>query len=218
MIRIIMCDDNQIELSAFETKVRNYLRARSLLDHVSVTTFTSSSQLWFQLMENDIGEIFILDVDMPKMNGLELAEQIRRKHPAAIIYFLSSHTEYATEGYKVDALRYISKDVSDSDFFEALEHALRKYDNLLQKYIVVSHHRDCCKIPYSEILYVQRIDRVLEIHTRSWDVRYDRRGIREFYDILNDPHFLFIERSVFVNIDIFNELNNPKLSCSMESV
>lgn len=45
-------------------------------------------------------DIFILDIDMPGMNGFELTEEIRKRIPAPIIIFLTSHIEYGSKACK----------------------------------------------------------------------------------------------------------------------
>lgn len=211
MIRIVMCDDNTLELASFSRRIKMYLRARTLHDQVALQTYSSSLSLWYKLADEDVGDIFILDVDMPKMNGIELADYIHSHHPSAIIFFLTSHMEYASEGYKVEALRYIRKNASDIELFEAIDYALQKYNHLMQKHIVISHYRDSCKLPISEIVYVQRISRMLQIYTRAWGVFTDNRGIQDLFDDINDSHFLFIDRSTFVNIDYIQRTSQNEI-------
>ena len=50
-----------------------------------------------------------LDIEMPGGNGIELAKQLRIKHPEMILVFVTAYIEYAPSGYKVDAFRYLLK-------------------------------------------------------------------------------------------------------------
>lgn len=70
--------------------------------------FTSSEDL----LHMDLSEINVafLDIDMPKINGLQIAKELRKRYPEMIIIFVTSWIKYAPEGYEVNALRYLMKD------------------------------------------------------------------------------------------------------------
>lgn len=201
MIRIALCDDNEKELSALARSVRAFIGHKSYGDTIQMDTFSSSLKILYQLEEKEIYDIYILDIDMPHMNGLQLARSIRDSDPIAIIFFLTSHMEFASEGYKVEALRYVHKSESSEQLYEALDHAILKCTGRAQDCVTVTHYRDTIRIPYAEIMYVRRSSRVLEIHTRTLGVYTDRRGIRDFYKLLNPRRFLFIDRGTILNVD-----------------
>lgn len=67
---------------------------------------------------------------MPKLNGIELAKQIRSKLPDVILIFLTSHNEFAPQGYKVKALRYLSKLNMREQLNEALSAAVAEFEKI----------------------------------------------------------------------------------------
>lgn len=76
------------------------------------------------LQNNDI-DLAILDIDMPEMNGLELAEAIKRTHPDAAIIFQTGYTEYAVNAFSLRASGYLLKPVSQEKLLSEIEYALR---------------------------------------------------------------------------------------------
>ena len=125
----------------------------------------------------DSHDVFFLDVEMPKVDGFQLADKIRNKLPAAIIVFLTSHSELAPDGYKFRALRYVSKLVLSQKLPEALEAVQKEFSALESGYLVVPHYTDALRIPYNEILYVQHILRSSQIYTLRQGIIKDNRGL-----------------------------------------
>ena len=84
-----------------------------------------NGDFFYSKEENTNGyDIIFLDIEMPKLNGIELAKQIRSKLPDVILIFLTSHNEFAPQGYKVKALRYLSKLNMREQLNEALSAAV----------------------------------------------------------------------------------------------
>ena len=109
MIRIALCDDNKEDMLQLHQKIIEWYRENSKNQSVSITEYSDSVYLSSVIDAGDSHDAFFLDVEMPKVDGFQLADKIRNKLPAAIIVFLTSHSELAPDGYKFRALRYVSK-------------------------------------------------------------------------------------------------------------
>ena len=109
MIRIALCDDNKEDMLQLHQKIIEWYRENSKNQSVSITEYSDSVYLSSVIDAGDSHDVFFLDVEMPKVDGFQLADKIRNKLPAAIIVFLTSHSELAPDGYKFRALRYVSK-------------------------------------------------------------------------------------------------------------
>ncbi|QXU43261.1 LytTR family DNA-binding domain-containing protein [Pedobacter sp. D749] len=72
-------------------------------------------------------DILFLDVEMPKMNGIELAKLT--KHKARKLIFTSAHTKYAFDSYEVQANAYLLKPFSYSKFSQTLKEVLQVEKN-----------------------------------------------------------------------------------------
>ncbi len=200
MIRIALCDDKPEDLEQIQKRIEQYWKNEKISEDLVISRYVTSSQMWYEIQGQDVADIFILDVDMPNMNGFELAEKIRLFHPRAAIIFLTVHSEYAAEGYKVSALRYIDKLNLDRDFEEALDAAVARIEKDKRAFIAIRHLDEIWDIAYSDILYVRRVMRRLEIYTTAQTLRHND-SLAHFFARLNDNRFTFIERSCFVNMD-----------------
>lgn len=69
-----------------------------------ILRFPSAEAFLFQYAEDKRCDILLLDVEMPGLNGVELAKRIRQKNKALQIVFITGYTDYIAEGYDVSAL------------------------------------------------------------------------------------------------------------------
>ena len=143
---------------------------------------------------------------MPQIDGFKVAADLRKYQPNVALIFLTSHLQYAPEGYKVDALRFISKLNVDETLPEALQKALHTLEQQDQHSLLVQHYKNFSRVLYQNIIYVRKTARSVQIITSNQGVIKDNRGIKELFDILNDPRFIFVDRSYFVNLDYSKEL------------
>lgn len=201
MAVIVICDDVKEERELAIREVTKYNEGCEEENHLTIREYASSESLWFELAEKDVADIFLLDIDMPGMDGLELARKIRENNAQSLIIFLTSHIEFASEGYKVAAFRYIHKLNLERDLPEALMAAMIELQKDSSAYVLLKFNDELIRLPFSDIRYVQRVGRKLEIHTLKNGVIESNQGIKELYEKLDSVRFIFIDRGCFVNID-----------------
>ena len=116
-MRIVICEDEQVYRMAIDQAVRRWQASTGHMD-VEMRYFASSEDFadqWKTLSEIDL---LFVDIQFPgEMNGVELARKIRETNQDMTIVFCTNYGEYVYEGYKVNALRYLKKPVSDEDIF-----------------------------------------------------------------------------------------------------
>ena len=75
-------------------------------------------------LENHTPDIALLDIDMPGMNGLELARRIRDMHPDTAVIFLTGYSEYALDAFQLHASGYLMKPINREKLASEVEYAL----------------------------------------------------------------------------------------------
>ncbi|MBQ8029336.1 MAG: response regulator transcription factor [Clostridia bacterium] len=209
MIRINICDDSKQDVEVLKRELEKFELKRHI--DFEVITFVKPELLSYELLDNKLADIYILDVSMPGMNGFELAEEIRKYTDTAVIIFLTSVESMATMGYKSRALRYILKMNIERELEEALDSALYQVEKNDEKTIIIRRYSEYWRVSYSDIICVSRISRQLVIATDSQGELTDNRGITEFYNAIDDNRFLFIDRGCFVNVDYISQLSGYEL-------
>ena len=94
--------------------------------------FSRSSEALEHAKENKV-DVAILDVDMPDINGIDLAEKLEEINPRVNIIFITGHQKYAIDSYKVKASDFILKPFDDQmikDAFEKLRFPIDEIEKL----------------------------------------------------------------------------------------
>lgn len=209
MININICDDSERDLALLKSEIEKYEAKRDI--RFNLTAYSNPGHLLYELEENNIADIYILDVSMPEKTGFELADEIRKISEKAVIIFLTSMETEAARGYKAKALRYILKVNIARDLEEALDSAVEEVSKGDGKVVTLHRYTDYWRIPYSDIICVTRQSRQLVIATKAHGEVTDYRGITELFNHLDDSRFLFIDRGCFVNIDYIFQLSSCEL-------
>lgn len=207
MIRIALCDDDLPFLQHLHQAAGQWFADHQI--PFSCTDF-SSAKLLLDSLQTIRFDLFFLDIEMPEMDGMQLAKQIRETLPDSVILFLTSHDEFAPDGYRVQALRYLSKQTWKKYLNEALSAAMAQLEKQESGSLAVSHYGNLQRIPYREILYIRHIARYCQIVTRAGKTIQDERGIKKLFEIIGDERFIFIDRGAFINLDYIQRIENDQ--------
>lgn len=155
-------------------------------------------------------ELFLLDIEMNQMNGIEVAKKLRMHNYKGDIIFLTAHKEYVFEGYQVHALNYLLKPVDKTKLFSCLSEIEEKYHG--NCYTYKDKEQDNISIPYSSILYISV--------NRHYVYIYTAEKTYEQYTNLNaliqklPYHFVQVHRSYIVNLQHIQKYSNGKIHLS----
>lgn len=125
VLRIAVCDDTLEELQTITDLTKEFLFARGL--DAEVRSFSHPDAL-LAACESASFHIYLLDIIMPMVNGLELSRAIRRLSTDAQIIFITTERGFALDAYSVNPLHYLLKPVDKSALFAALDLAAKKVD------------------------------------------------------------------------------------------
>jgi DNA-binding LytR/AlgR family response regulator len=116
-------------------------------------------------------DLILLDIEMPGMNGLDLARQIRVTDQQVGIIFVTNMARYALAGYEVNAIDYMVKPVEYDTFRYKFKKALRYCHRNKGAELVLLHEEGMLRIPYREIYYMEKDRNYLIYHTAQGDFR-----------------------------------------------
>lgn len=109
---IYICDDNAQDIAVIE----KFLHRDK---HVRTEHFTSGEQLLSTLLGHQ-PDLLILDIFMPGLDGIATLKRIRQLAPDLPVALASSSDEFAMDGYRLHALRYLEKPFRPEDVHELL--------------------------------------------------------------------------------------------------
>lgn len=193
-MKIAVCDDEPIFLEMIRKELEQYYKS---LD-VMIETFHSGEDLLRVIKRNpQIYRCIFLDIEMPGLSGLDTAEKVKEMGLSIPVILLTSHTEYAMQGYEVGAFRFLGKPVEQEKLHQALE-SVEKMEAEGRRLSVRVDGKDLF-IPVEEILYLKSENVYLSIQTEK--ERYLIRGkIKDQLFQLPEEQFFQIHRSWIINL------------------
>lgn len=204
MVRIAVCDDEKYYREKIMKLLKKEFGKRELQDYV-IDEYVAGTEL---LKENHllVYDIIFLDINMPEVNGMEIAERIRKAHPRVVLVFITAFVDYALEGYKTEAIRFLLKDMLEQSFPECIEAIIRKLS--LQAYKVKCNSKEGEKeVPVDRICYIESMAHKLLFHISGIEAQqysvYDKLDHME--EILEGYGFLRIHKSYLVNVKYVDE-------------
>ncbi len=121
MLHVAVCDDERTALQELAEEVCRWAEAEG--EACSVETFASADAFWFVWEERKDLEVLLLDIEMPGMDGMELARRLRQAGEPIGIIFVTGNPDFALEGYDLEAVSYVMKPVRRERLHAALSRA-----------------------------------------------------------------------------------------------
>lgn len=193
MIRCMIVDDEPLAVTILE----NYIARTPFLELAG--SYTNAFEALHMLQTEKIDLLF-LDIQMPEINGLEIAESIDTF--ATKVVFTTAFDQYALEGFRVDAIDYLLKPVSYPNFL----HAAKKAQRLIEAsgetdgYLVVKADARIVKIALKDILYIESMRDYVVIRLEDESEIKILSTLKGIEASLPKPPFYRVHRSFLVNV------------------
>ena len=150
-------------------------------------------------------DILFLDIQMPELSGLEFAKILPKE---TRIVFTTAFSEYALEGYEIDALGYLLKPISYESFIKVAQKALdwftriSKIDNYKRdRFMFIKSDYKLVRVNLDEILYVEGLKDYVRIYLENGEKIMSLMNMKTLEDYLPRPEFLRTHRSFIVHMN-----------------
>lgn len=201
---IAVCDDQAEELSALTALLDQWQAERHF--PLRYHTFRSAAGM-LDVAQRERFSLYLLDVMMPGIDGMDAAREIRTFDDAADIVFLTSSPGFAYESYGVRALEYLLKPISDSLLFPVLDKLMLR-EQRPQDGLTLKAGATLVRVPFSRLSYVEVNGKHLYFHLADGTVRKVAGSLKDYEPLLLvRPEFMRIHRSYIVNMLQIDELS-----------
>ena len=211
MIKMAICDDNSLQLDMLNDILTEYIENNH--GDIRVDKYTSGRDL-LDSVKNGFYEIYILDMIMPDMNGLEVASTLRMMKCSAKIIFLTATLEYAVASYDVQAFYYLVKPVDKNRLFRVLDNATSELTSRAEIFTVKNRQGEL-RLYYKDLLYVDMSDRMLQFHMRDGRTAVGstiRISFREAVAVfLERPNFVLCGAGMMINLDFIDAMSSESV-------
>jgi DNA-binding LytR/AlgR family response regulator len=156
-------------------------------------------------------DLLFLDINMPSLNGLDLYKSIKQE---TMVIFTTAYSEFAVEGFNVNAIDYLLKPFTYERFLQAVQKAVQQYNFQNQStnqtnpnFIYVRADYSLVKIDTGQILFIEGLDDYLKIHITGQVPVVARMTIKNLLEKLPADNFIRIHRSYVV---AFNKIKSVR--------
>ena len=144
-------------------------------------------------------DIILLDIEMPKINGMETARRIRAVDPGVVLVFITNMASYAIHGYEVGALDFITKPVTWFTFQLRFRRAVERAAMRKDEEFLLAGRDGVEKIQVRDIYYVEVQNRMLYYHTKRGTIEL-RGTMKSAEETLFPHHFAKCNHWYIVNL------------------
>ncbi len=124
MFKLAVCDDEKFYRDRIYTLLCGYLEVHSI--NASIDLFSSGKEFLSEMDNLVKYDAVFLDINMEEVDGIHTAQEICSFQSGTCIVFVTAFMNYALEGYKVGAVRYIMKDALDIQLAECMDAVLKR--------------------------------------------------------------------------------------------
>lgn len=195
MISCYIIDDDPRSIEIIE----EYLKPLSYIQ--VVFTNENPTKLIEQISGFPEKALVILDIDLPTINGLDLAEMFPSQ---TAVVFSTAHVEFAHRAYDLDAIDYLVKPYDQKRFYKSITKVTKKFhapllQNLEEDYIYLNINKNLKKVYYSDIYYLESMENYIHVFTSDQKITI-HQTLKSILAQLPDHHFLQINRFHIVNM------------------
>ena len=208
MIKIAVLDDEPIFLEKISRKVDVIYKECHI--KAEVDRYSNGKVLLDEVKDGKRYDIYVLDVEVPGISGVELGRQLREISEVSFILFLTAYPQYAIEGYDSRAYKYILKDEWEDRLEEALKKIQKEIDDWNAPSYRITINDRLEKIPVKHIYYAKKDGKNVVFYTREGKSSI-RKTLAQVYAELPDGDFIYVDRSYLVNLEHVMKLKHREV-------
>ena len=206
-MRISVCDDEPKILDDIEKII-----CREYPDSV-VSKFLSGEAFLEVAGDTDV---LLLDIDMPGLSGMEVAERLADSDAKILTVFVTAHDELVYDSFKYHPFAFVRKKYLEKELLSVLKDCEKKSGSR-DRYFTFRSANETISIPIDEILYFESLANYLLIHTQNKEYKI-RSTISGAESELKNSDFLRIHKGFLVNMEHIRTMKSDELTLDNEAV
>lgn len=192
--RFAICDDDANYVRYIRRLSEQW--GRQSAAEVETEVFPSAEAFLFRWEEKKDFDVLLLDIEMPGIDGVELARRVRTEDDRVQIVFITGYNDYIAQGYEVAALHYLVKPVDEAKLFQVLSRAAASLHRS-EPVLTLELPEETVRLPLPEIRYLDVQHNYVTVHAgRDYNLK---RPLSELEKAL-DSRFFRVGRSCILNL------------------
>lgn len=226
MIRCIAIDDEPLALR----QVKSYISKIPTLELVAACSNAADAQA---VLNAESVDLLFVDINMPDINGIDFVRGL--ENPPMVI-FTTAYSEYAIEGFRLDAVDYLLKPFAFSEFNKAVDKARSLFELIKlrdgktagveyeavapetetdEDYISVKADYKVTLVRHADIIYLESVGEYVRLHLTNGSTITTLFRLKNMESLLPERKFMRIHRSYIINLSHLTSFTRGKvyLSC-----
>lgn len=193
MLQIGICDDKPDDLRLIKTAFCSNAEKVGIPIPIECTLFQGGEEMYKE-METGRFDLVLLDIEMPGMNGFQLAKRINMNRRMPCLIFVSAYESFVFDAQTFTPLWFVRKSMLEKDMYKAL-----------QKYVELTVFKECCyqlkcgSVFIRDIVYIESSGHLLTIQMAQGKIIKQYGSLKVMEEELSGHHFLRIHKSYLVN-------------------
>ena len=203
MLNIIICDDEKKYVDNLKTVVEEFFK--KINAGVTITSYTDGDEL---LNEKIKADIVFLDIEMKRVDGITVAEEIRRYDMNVPIIYVTSYVDYWRKAYSVHAFDFITKPYTKEQVEKVLSDFVHMVEETEEKKVLLKTQDCTVNIRQNDIYYFM-IEKKKQVLMAAVNGNYIvKENLKDIYEKLDKDMFYFSHKSSIVNLRYVERLEN----------
>lgn len=171
-----------------------------------IDTFSNTQLFYYELTEKQHYDICFMDIEMPGINGIQLAEKLREYDKNTYLVFVTSYFEFAAHGYSLKAFDFIQKSLLDEKLSLVLTGIVLEMKRTENKFYCIETDVRLQRIEYKEIIYLYKSNKNTVIVSMEEEIQV-RKPLQTVFQELNSEEFIWVERGYIINLEHIMGMN-----------
>ncbi len=217
MIKCIAIDDEPLALR----QIAGYIKKIPFLELVASCHSAKEAK---EVLDKDGVDALFVDINMPDLNGLDFVKSLA---VPPLVVFTTAYSEYAIEGYKVDAVDYLLKPFGLTDMQRAaaklqqrctMMHAAQLSPVDDDDSIFMKTEYKVVRVRLADIIYVEGMSEYLRIYLQSQEKPVIALlSMKKMEERLQNSHFMRVHRSYIINLKNIKEMNKSRITLTNDA-
>lgn len=189
-MRIYLCDDELKIREEISTQVKRHMQS------AEVKAFSSGTELLQAFKEKEC-DVLLLDIDMPGLSGMEVAERLAELQKKPLLVFVTGHDELVYESFQYHPFGFVRKQFLDEELKKMLKDCRAELEQHNHHFNFRTAGNEVC-LRLSEILYFEAEGNYLKVYTEKEEYRF-RSTIGAVEAAIGKDGFIRLHKGFLVN-------------------